>query len=91
MLALIFLQTVYLIRNFSVFPELEGCRAWCGRRPRPARHHGDRGGAAGAVWRLAAPAARADGVARLRGARQDQRARRPAGVMQEALHLAHRW
>lgn len=75
---------------FGIVSELEGCRAWCGRRPR-ARHHGDGGGAAGAVWRHAAAAARAHGDARRRRAGQDQRARRVAGNMQETLHIAHRW
>lgn len=75
---------------YGVVSELEGCRAWCGRRPR-ARHHGDGGGAAGAVWRHAAAAARAHGDARRRGAGQDQRARRVARYMQETLHIAHRW
>lgn len=68
----------------------EGCRAWCGRWPR-ARRDGDRGGPPGAVRRQPAAAARADGVARRRGPGQDQRRRRTAGVVQEALHIARRW
>lgn len=75
---------------FFLVPELEGSRAWCGRRPR-ARHHGYGGGAAGAIWRHPTAAARADGVSRRRGAGQDQCARRAAGDMQEALHIVHRW
>lgn len=70
--------------------ELEGCRAWCGRRPR-ARHHGYGGGAAGAIWRHPTAAARADGVSRRRGPGQDQRARWSARHMQEALYITHRW
>lgn len=70
-------------------PDLEG-RAWCGRRPR-ARHHGYGGGAAGAIWRHPSAAARADGDSRGRGDSQDQRARRTSGIVQEAVHIAHRW
>lgn len=73
-----------------VVAELEGSRAWCGRRPR-ARHHGDGGGPAGAVRRQSAAAARADGNARRRGHGQDQRARRASRLMQETIYVAHRW
>lgn len=82
--------TQFAHKFVCVVADLEGCRAWCGRRPR-ARHHGDGGRPAGAVWRLPTAAPRADGVAGGRGAGQDQRARRAAGTLQEALHIAYRW
>lgn len=75
--------------KMNVVPDLEG-RAWCGRRPR-ARHHGYGRGAAGAIWRHPSATARADGDSRGRGDGQDQRARRTSGLVQEALHIAHRW